>query len=168
MKPIALLTTFSLTVSTVWASGQVLAKEVPALYPRTSFQGGWPIEASTCPSNTTSCADLGSCCPSNTFCYTAGLGGVAACCPTSKCLVKFRGKLPTLNDSTATFVCDGVNQRLPFFLQPMTAPKRLSPYLSAQMRPGLSTLATTISSAAPLGKSASCPISQQLPALDCV
>ena len=99
MKPIALVTTLSLTVSTVWASGHVLARKAPSLHPRVSFQGGWPIQADTCPSNTTMCQFKDSCCPTGTNCYIDGLGGATACCPTSKYPVIFDGQAYPLNDS---------------------------------------------------------------------
>lgn len=83
MKLVTLVSALCLTDATVLVSGHVLAKEVPSLYPRGSFQGGWPLEATSCPSNTTACGTTGACCPGSTNCYTEGLAGDAVCCPTT-------------------------------------------------------------------------------------
>lgn len=81
------------------ASELIPAKRMPQILDtRGSFYGGWPIAATTCPSNTTSCND-GSCCPGSSDCYTEGLAGVAVCCPNSKS----RALLHKVSDSSEVF-----------------------------------------------------------------
>jgi hypothetical protein len=55
----------------------------PASIERRSIQLGWSLQASTCPSVSTSCGD-GACCPSRLFCITNANDEVDACCTTSK------------------------------------------------------------------------------------
>lgn len=79
-----ILVAFSLMTVGASALDLIHANRMPqSLDTRASFYGGWPLAATTCPSNTTSCDD-GSCCPTTTDCYIAGLAGAAACCPDSK------------------------------------------------------------------------------------
>lgn len=43
---------------------------------------GWSLQASICPSGTTTCGNGGSCCPSRLFCESAANDEVSACCAT--------------------------------------------------------------------------------------
>ena len=62
-------------------SGAAIAQ--PASAERRSIQLGWSLQASTCPSGSTSCGG-GACCPSSLFCIANANDEVDACCTTSK------------------------------------------------------------------------------------
>jgi hypothetical protein len=62
-------------------SGAAIAQQ--ASIERRSIQLGWSLQASTCPSGSTSCGG-GACCPSSLFCIANANDEVDACCTTSK------------------------------------------------------------------------------------
>jgi hypothetical protein len=62
-------------------SGAAIAQ--PASVERRSIQLGWSLQASTCPSGSTSCGS-GACCPSSLFCIANANDEVDACCTTSR------------------------------------------------------------------------------------
>ena len=62
-------------------SGAAIAQPVPI--EKRSIQLGWSLQASTCPSGSTSCGNS-ACCPSSLFCIANANDESDACCTTSE------------------------------------------------------------------------------------
>ncbi|TGO07069.1 hypothetical protein BTUL_0337g00080 [Botrytis tulipae] len=76
-----------LSVLTILASSSLISARHLPLHSLQSVRNaglsGWSVQASTCPTGSTSCGDTaaGACCPSGMFCATPANSEVAACCP---------------------------------------------------------------------------------------
>jgi len=69
---------------------------------RSDFYGGWPLASDTCPANSTTCGQQGTCCPTGTDCYTQGLAGSSVCCPNTGNCVETALSLPVCADPSWT------------------------------------------------------------------
>lgn len=87
----------TLAATTMASASAIDARHFGVLDVRSVAQG-WSLQASTCPSDSTTCSS-GGCCPSTLTCNAAASDEVAACCSDGDCRGSVEGA-PTCADSS--------------------------------------------------------------------